>query len=222
MNDYYCNFVSSPSLSHPSSCPHTITSICSPSSFACSTSVSPQNQQLLCKLNNIQEPFCYEDVVAQPIWQEAIDKEFEALEANHTWDITNLPKGKKPISSKWVYNVKYKSNGDMERRKVRQVIKGCTQKAGVDYNVTYSPVVKMTTIRALIATAIKKNWSMYQLDVNNAFLHGNLDEEIYMKPPTGLLLSDPTKVCRLRESLYGLKQASRQWHAKLSKALKKI
>lgn len=152
----------------------------------CFSTLTPSNQHLLNTIEHIKEPTCYEEAATQPVWQDAMQKELQALADNHTWDITDLPKGKKPISSKWVYKVKYRSNGTIERCKGRLVISDCTQKAGIDYHETYSPVVKMTTIRALIATSVKKGWYLHQLDVNNAFLHGDLDEEIYMKPPPGL------------------------------------
>lgn len=96
----------------------------------------------------MQEPECYEDATSSPVWQEAMQKEFKALDLNHAWDIADLPKGKKPISSKWVYMVKYKSNGDIGRCKPILVIRGSTQKVGINYHETYSPVVKMTAIRA--------------------------------------------------------------------------
>lgn len=110
-----------------------------------------------------------------------MDTELVALQNNNTWDIVDLPKGKRPISSKWVYKLELKADGSIERHKVRLVIKGCTQKAGIDFNETFSPVVKMTTIRSLVTTATKKGWPLYQLDVNNAFLHGGIDTEVFTK-----------------------------------------
>ena len=103
-------------------------------------------------------------------------REFEALYANHTWDLVPLPTGKRTIGCRWVYKVKHKVDESIERFKVRLVVKGYILKHGVDYSETFSLVVKMTTIRILLNLAIKKGWKLHQLNVNNAFLHG-----IYMK-----------------------------------------
>ncbi|GKA43886.1 reverse transcriptase, RNA-dependent DNA polymerase [Tanacetum coccineum] len=111
--------------------------------------------------------------------------ELEALEANHTWTITELPPNKIPISCKWVFRIKCKANGTIDRYKVRLVAKGCTQRDGIDFHDTFAPVAKMVTVRALLAITTTNNWPAAQLDINNAFLHGDLAEEIYMKIPSG-------------------------------------
>ena len=146
-------------------------------------------------------------------------KEIHALEQNGTWTLENLPKGKKAIDSKWVYKIKFKPSGEVERYKARLVAKGCTQIEGWDYHETFAPVAKLVAVRTLLAIAVKRGWEIQQLDVDNAFLHGDLEEEVYMKIPQGFSNKNETRVCKLKKSIYGLKQASRNWYHKFTKSL---
>jgi len=135
--------------------------------------------------------------------------------------ITDLPQGKRPIGCRWIYKVKYKSTGEMERFKARLVAKGYSQQEEIDYKETFSHVVKMVTVRTIVSLVTSRHWHIHQMDVFNAFLHSELDDEIYMQLPQGFV-SEGEKVCRLTKSLYGLKQALTQWNHKLTKALLKL
>lgn len=160
--------------------------------------------------------------MSDPHFKEAMSVEVEALEELGTWDVTVLPRGKKALACMWIYKYKYNADGTVERPKARLVVCGNRQVEGEDYDETFAPVAKLTTVRTLLEVAAAKNWEVHQMDVHNAFLHGDLKEEVYMQMPPGFQSTAPGKVCRLRKSLYGLKQAPRFWFAKLTTALKKF
>jgi hypothetical protein len=131
-----------------------------------------------------------------------------------------LPEDKKAIGCKWVYKVKHNVNGSVSRYKARLVTKGYAQTYGINYEETYSPVAKMTTIRAIIAMATTKGWYLHQMDVKNVFLHGDLQVEVYMEQPPGYVdQTHPNLVCRLKKTLYGLKQALKIWSDKIGQYL---
>ena len=147
-------------------------------------------------------------------WREACDSEYDSLMKNDTWDIVQLPRGRKPIGCKWVFKVKENQHGEVERHKARLVAKGFAQKYGIDYDETFAPVAKFTSIRFVLALVAKYDLLVHQMDVKTAFLNGDLDEDIYMKQPDGYVDSSrPTDfVCKLKKSLYGLKQSPRMWN----------
>ena len=181
--------------------------------------LSSKYQAFLGKFSAEVEPRYYEEAVKDPRWVLAMQQEIKALEENGTWEIVKLPAMKSAIGCKWVYKVKYKEDGTIDRFKARLVAKGYSQIEGIDYQETFAPVVKMVTVRSIIALAAVENWKIFQMDVFNAFLQGDLFEEVYMELPKGFVSTDKHLVCKLVKSLYGLKQASRQWNAKLTEAL---
>ena len=133
-------------------------------------------------------------------------EQLDALSKNHTWDLVTLPPGKSMISCKWIYKIKTRSDGSIERYKAHLVAKGFTQEYGIDYKETFAPVARISSVRTLLAVAAARKWDLFQMDVKNAFLNEDLNEEVYMQPPPGLSI-DSNKVCYLRRAPYGLKQA---------------
>lgn len=176
-------------------------------------------------------PYTYKQAATDHNWLQAMKLEINALENNYTWDIGPKPSNQHIIDCTWLFKIKYKPDGTIERYKARLVAKGFTQTFGLDYFETFAPVAKMITVRVRIGIAATQDWPISQLDVTNALLHGDLNENVNMKLPTGYLhlsssaslsgITDPTAfVCKLRKSLYGLRQAPRCWFTKFSTALK--
>ena len=127
-----------------------------------------------------------------------MNEEMEALKKNNTWEMGPLHIGKKVVGSRWVFTIKYHSDGSIARYKARLVAQGYTQSYGIDYVETFAPIAKLNTIRVLVAIAATYRWESYQYDVKNAFLHGELEEEVYMSPPPGSVLSNNSSdVCHL-------------------------
>ncbi|GJV17454.1 putative ribonuclease H-like domain-containing protein [Tanacetum coccineum] len=154
-------------------------------------------------------------------WKYAMEEEIKALIKNNTWEKHVLPLGKKTVGCRWVFTIKYKPDGTIERYKARLVAKGHTQTYGIDYSETFSPVAKINTIRVLISIAANKGWPLHQFDVKNDFLHRELKEEIYMEAPRGFTDSfGEREACLLKKSLYRLKQSPRAWFERFILAIK--
>ena len=191
------------------------------SKFVSYKSLSPSFSAFTSQLSCLEIPKTVQNALAIPEWREAVLEEMKALEKNRTWDIEALPKGKKTVGCKWVFTTKYKSDGTLDRYKARLVAKGFTQTYGIDYSETFAPVAKLNTVRVLLSLAANLDWPLLQLDVKNAFLNGDLEEEVYMDPPPGFEQKFGSRVCRLRKSLYGLKQSPRAWFEKFTQSVKK-
>ncbi|WVZ51699.1 hypothetical protein U9M48_002814 [Paspalum notatum var. saurae] len=154
-------------------------------------------------------------------WKEAVQNELDSILSIGTWELTKRPYGCKPVGCKWVFKKKLRPDGTIEKYKARLVAKGYTQKEGEDFFDTYSPIARMTTIRVLLSSAVSYGLIIHQMDVKTTFLNGELEEEIYMEQPDGFVVKgQESKVCKLLKSLYGLKQALKQWHEKFDTTLR--
>ena len=184
----------------------------------------PLPKALLTSLHSSDvEPTCYSDAVMSPQWQTTMNAEFDALLRNGTWSLVAPPPKANIIGCHWIYKIKKNANGSIERFKARLVAEGFHQQEGIDFNETFSPVVKHATIRIVLSLAVTYNWQIKQIDIQNAFLHGELEEEVYMAQPQGYIHPQyPNHLCRLHKSIYGLKQAPGAWFSRLTDKLRAI
>jgi len=169
-----------------------------------------------CLLTEEGEPTTFLEAMQNPnafMWMTTMKEEIDALHRNYTLELVALPTGQKAIGNKWVYKIKRDSSDQVEQYRARLVVKGYAQKEGVDFHDIFSPVVRLTTIRVVLAMCVVFDLHLEQLDVKTTFLHGKLEEEIYMLQPKGFEEQGKENlVCRLTKSLYGLKQAPRCWY----------
>lgn len=215
LREYYCNMLLNKSVN--TTMPHYFGHNLSFDGFSLS------HRHFMMNVGTEYEPSFYHQAVKYPHWHNAMDDEIRAMERTKTWNVVPLPSGCHSIGSKWVYKVKYKLNGFVDRYKARLVAKGYNQQGGIDFLDTFSRVAKIVTVKILLTLATTFAWPLAQMDVNNAFLNDDFIEEVYMALPLGYKAPshEGTFVCKLNKSIYALKQASSQWFMKFSGALLK-
>ena len=168
--------------------------------------------------HNSLEPSSVDKALVDPKWQAAMQLEHDGLIQNKTWSLVPMDQAHKLVGCKWVFRTKYNLDGSVSKYKARLVAKGFHQTAGVDYSETYSPVVKSSTVRVIMSLAVMQDWNVRQIDINNAFLNGDLTEDVYMQQTEGFV-SEGGYICKLNKALYGLKHAPRAWYDKLKGCL---
>lgn len=177
---------------------------------------------LMCNLIE-SEPCNIEEALNHHAWKLAMDEEYQSIIKNDVWDIVPRPKGKSVVSSKWLFKIKHNADGSIEKYKARFVARGFSQREGIDYEETFAPVARYTSIRTIIAIIAAKGWKLHQMDVKTAFLNGVIEEEVYIEQLKGYEIQDRViHMCRLKKALYGLKQAPRAWYERIDKYLFRI
>jgi hypothetical protein len=169
-------------------------------------------------LAETEESTSFGEAASDPQWVEAMDKEIQSIEKNGTWSLSKLPAGHKAFGLKWVFKLKKNAEGEVTMHTARLVAKGYVQKHGVDYEEVFAPIARLDTVKFILAMATNRGWEVHQLDVKSAFLHGELQEEMYVQQPKGYAVKGKEHcVLRLSKALYGLKQAPRSWNVTLDR-----
>jgi hypothetical protein len=162
------------------------------------------------------EPSCHGEATGQQVWQDAMIEEYHSIMKNDVWDIVPRPKGKSVVTSKWIYKIKHATDGSVKKYKVRFVARGFSQVEGIDYEETFAPISRYTSIRTIIELVASMGWRLHHMDVKATFLNGDIEEEVYIEKPEGFMIHEQKyHVCRLKKALYGLKQAPRAWYEKM-------
>lgn len=182
--------------------------------------VAPDDPSISIPLSAHTIPKSFAEAVTVPEWRAAIRKELESHQSNGTWKLTTLPAGRKAIGFKWVFVLKLKADGSIDRYKARLTAQGFAQREGVDYNETFAPVLHYITLRIVLAFVAAEDYELHQMDVETAFLNAKVKEELYMKVPPGIDAPDGM-VLMLLKALYGIRQAPHEWHADISETLTK-
>jgi hypothetical protein len=187
------------------------------SDYVCRDQCYEEENEINMALMQGADPINYEEAVASSRWRKAMDSEINSIKKNETWTLTDLPAGCKKIGVKWLYKTKLNELGEVDKYKARLVAKGYSQQYGVDYTEVFVPVARMDTVRMIVAVAAQRNWTIYQLDVKSAFLHGKLSEDVFVEQPKGYeKKGSEGKVYQLHKALYGLKQAPRAWFSRIA------
>ena len=172
---------------------------------------------------SVEEPRSLKEADGDPNWVAAMEEEMKSICDNHTWSLVELPHGHRAIGLKWVYKVKRDENGAIVKYKARLVTKGYVQQPGVDFEEVYAPVARLESVRLVLAVATHFGWGVHHMDVKSAFLNGELQEEVYVQQPPGIIDNDHKhRVLRLHKALYGLHHAPRAWNQKLDTELLRL
>jgi hypothetical protein len=170
---------------------------------------------LMCDLVE-KEPTFFEEAIQKKEWADAMIEEYQSIIKNDVWEIVLGPKRKDVVSFKWLFKIKHAADGSIEKYKARFVARGFSQKEGIDYEETFVPVARYTSIRTIIALATKIKSKLHKMNIKTAFLNGVIEEEVYIEQPQGFEVEDgKSHVCKLKKALYGLKQAPRAWYGRI-------
>jgi hypothetical protein len=169
------------------------------------------------------EPSTFEEATSRQIWRDSMMEEYNSIMKNDVWEVVPRPEGKSVVTSKWLYKLKHATDGSIEKYKARFVARGFSQVEGVNYDETFAPVARYTSIRVVISIAAEMGWKIHQMDVKTAFLNGLIEEEVYIEQPLGFEVHGrESHVCRLKKALYGLKQAPRAWYSRIDAYLQQL